>query len=61
MPCSKGAGPSVMPKMVRLTVYFATEGHTRTASCVYTRGQAAMRLKWARHLDNFKGHKTEAP
>lgn len=60
MPCSKGAGPVVVPVMVKLTVYFRQDGETRSRSCSYTRSEAALRLKWARHLENFKGHSTEA-
>lgn len=57
MPCSKGSGPIAYPKLVRLIVYLVGP---RTLSCVYTRNQAALRLKWARHLEAFKGHRTEA-
>jgi hypothetical protein len=60
MPCSKGSGPSFTPSLVKLTVYFHAEGKARSLSCVYTRSQAALRLKWARHLGNFRGHTTEA-
>lgn len=60
MPCSKGSGPEVAPAMVRLVVYFREAEKTRSLSCVYTRSQAALRLKWARHLENFRGHSTEA-
>ena len=45
---------------VRLTVYFREAGGPRALTGDYTRSQAALRLKWTRHLENFKGHKTEA-
>lgn len=44
---------------VRLTVYFRAEGGTRDRVGEYTRSEAALRLKWARRLEDFKGHKTE--
>ncbi len=56
--CSFRMRPDVM-----LTVYFVDEfrdKNIRERTGEYTRGQAALRLKWARHLPNFKGHKTEA-
>lgn len=58
--CSKGAGPYVIPKMVHLTVYFRSAGGVRSLECVYTRNQAALRLKWARKQDDFMGHETAA-
>lgn len=60
MPCTKGSGPAVDDRKIRLFVYFRDDGKARTLSCTYTRAQAALRLKWARHLENFVGHRTEA-
>ncbi len=45
---------------VRLTVYFRTAEGVRERSGVYTRSEAALRLKWARKLEDFKCFKTEA-
>lgn len=57
MTCSKGSGPEPRPRRVVLTVYFReAAGRVRSLYCEYTRSEAALRLKWARHLENFKGH-----
>jgi len=57
MTCSRGSGPSVKPRLVKLTVYLRGP---RTLSGEYTRNQAALRLKWARRFEEFKGYSLDA-
>jgi len=57
MPCSKGSGPAVAERRVVLTVYFRQNpGRVRSLSCEYTRDQAALRLRFARKCEGFKGY-----
>lgn len=46
--------------MVKLTVYFRENLKVRSLSGTYTRNQAALRLKWARKQEDFRGYKLEA-
>lgn len=59
MPCSRGAGPLVAESKVVLVVYLRTvPGRNRSISGVYTRDQAARRLRYMRKQDDFMGHST---